>query len=366
MEEVPMDMDIPTPATAYHDTRIIDGPAEVPGYGNKEQVTYNMAGEHANHIRPPSRSSSKTSWKNSKGPAENRTAVGRSPVTPQTSPSTQRFQTKTHSKQNLRPKTPSALSFHSGSLKGPAGRKDSLDSPTSKGAAGHQKGRPGGSWQPASSGQDDMDETYNDTRELAGRHYRLLGTPLLGSPRRAMKGNCENTKESGKVPSAQESLASSGQDVKAEGKSFQEKKNSLIPANIKAKFGTSMVEKLVSEEQARRTLCEAGLIQGQKRLSDWTFKPIENPMAPSPYADYYELGYNLRSNIFQGGPLESRSLMKDSYTADVIKRAVRDPKHWHGRKTDDLGRWFQKNALNLNLQKALEQKYGEKNKGGKS
>nr|XP_056703362.1 testis-expressed protein 33 [Euleptes europaea] len=181
-----------------------------------------------------------------------------------------------------------------------------------------------------------------------------------------MKGSREDMKDAKEVSSAKESLASSGQDVKAEGKPLQEKKSSLIPNNIKAKYGTLVVEKLVSEEQARRTLCEAGLIQGQKRLSDWTFKPLENPMAASPYADYYELGYNLRSNIFQGGPVESKSLMKDSYTPDVIKRAVRDPKHWHGRKTDDLGRWFQKNALNLNLQKALEEKYGEKNKGSKS
>lgn len=41
--------------------------------------------------------------------------------------------------------------------------------------------------------------------------------------------------------------------------------------------------------------------------------------------------------FFAGGPLESKSLMKDSYTPDVIQRAVRDPKHWHGRKTDELG-----------------------------
>lgn len=105
------------------------------------------------------------------------------------------------------------------------------------------------------------------------------------------------------------------------------------------------------------------MIEGQKRLSNRSSKTPENPMATTPFADYYELGYNLRSNIFQGGPIESKSLMKDSYTPDVIQRAVRDPKHWHGRKTDDLGRWHQKNALNLNLQKALEQKYGEKTKG---
>lgn len=31
--------------------------------------------------------------------------------------------------------------------------------------------------------------------------------------------------------------------------------------------------------------------------------------------------------------------MKASYTPEVIERSVRDMEHWHGRKTDDLGRW---------------------------
>lgn len=118
--------------------------------------------------------------------------------------------------------------------------------------------------------------------------------------------------------------------------------------------------------------------------------------------------------------------MKASYTPEVIEKSVRDVEHWHGRKTDDLGkwdlgprggtllqgqggclqgaeqevgilgvelkrpgsrplgsvlpgsccgglhtpvmvplrfpagRWHRKNAMNMNLQKALEEKYGEK------
>lgn len=31
--------------------------------------------------------------------------------------------------------------------------------------------------------------------------------------------------------------------------------------------------------------------------------------------------------------------MKASYTPEVIEKSVRDIEHWHGRKTDDLGRW---------------------------
>lgn len=116
--------------------------------------------------------------------------------------------------------------------------------------------------------------------------------------------------------------------------------------------------------------------------------------------------------------------MKASYTPEVIEKSVRDVEHWHGRKTDDLGRWevwgeelallqgqggclqgaekevggpwggaeeawvtatgvctpwkllapvmvtlwfpagrwHRKNAMNMNLQKALEEKYGEKSR----
>ncbi|XP_061438774.1 ciliary microtubule inner protein 4 [Rhineura floridana] len=363
--QVPMDTAFSVPAATYHETSMADGPTEVLGYGNKEQVTYNMAGVQSNNKKAPSRSSSNTS-SNSKSPTENKTTVSASPDLPQTSPSTEHFQIRNHNKQNLRSKSPPALCIHTESPKISAGRKDSLDSTTSKGTGNHSKGRLGSSRPSVKSSQEEMEDGFTNSDEIMGRQYRPIGTRLLGSPRKNIKGSCEDMKEAKDVMSAKESLASSEQDVKAEGKPLQEKKNSLIPANIKAKFGTSTVEKLVSEEQARRTLCEAGLIQGQKRLSDWTYKPLENPIASSPYADYYELGYNLRSNIFQGGPLESKSLMRDSYTPDVIKRAIRDPKHWHGRKTDDLGRWFQKNALNLNLQKALEQKYGEKSKGSKS
>ncbi|CAK7297214.1 Testis-expressed protein 33 [Vulpes lagopus] len=65
-------------------------------------------------------------------------------------------------------------------------------------------------------------------------------------------------------------------------------------------------------------------------------------------------------------PQETKSLMKASYTPEVIEKSVRDIEHWHGRKTDDLGRWHQKNAMNMNLQKALDEKFGEKSKSKSS
>lgn len=40
-----------------------------------------------------------------------------------------------------------------------------------------------------------------------------------------------------------------------------------------------------------------------------------------------------------GAPRETKSLMKASYTPEVVEKSVRDMEHWHGRKTDDLGMW---------------------------
>uniref|UniRef100_A0A2K6ETM7 Ciliary microtubule inner protein 4 n=2 Tax=Propithecus coquereli TaxID=379532 RepID=A0A2K6ETM7_PROCO len=137
-------------------------------------------------------------------------------------------------------------------------------------------------------------------------------------------------------------------------------KGSVIPNNIRHKFGSNTVDELLSEEQARKAVGEG--FEGQKRASSWpsrTQSPLE---FSSIFADYYDLGYNMRSNLFRGAPEETKSLMKASYTPEVIEKSVRDIEHWHGRKTDDLGRWHRKNAMNMNLQKALDEKYGDKSK----
>ncbi|XP_003419832.1 ciliary microtubule inner protein 4 [Loxodonta africana] len=135
---------------------------------------------------------------------------------------------------------------------------------------------------------------------------------------------------------------------------------SIIPDNIRHKFGSNVVDQLVTEEQARRAIDE--VVECQKRSNSWPSR-IQSPMEISSiFSDYYDLGYNMRSNLFQGAPEETKSLMKASYTPEVIEKSVRDTEHWHGRKTDDLGRWHQKNAMNMNLQKALGEKFGEKSK----
>ncbi|NXQ00467.1 TEX33 protein, partial [Vidua macroura] len=75
-------------------------------------------------------------------------------------------------------------------------------------------------------------------------------------------------------------------------------------------------------------------------------------------SDYQQLDYNLRVNLFQGGPLKTQSLMRDSYTPDIFQKAVIDPRHWHGRTINELGRWYEKYFLDLNVQKAMKKKYG--------
>ncbi|XP_036311654.1 testis-expressed protein 33 [Pipistrellus kuhlii] len=134
-------------------------------------------------------------------------------------------------------------------------------------------------------------------------------------------------------------------------------KSSVIPDNIRHKFGSDVVDQLVTEEQARKALGEVA--EGQKRASSWPSRTQSPAEIASIFSDYYDLGYNMRSNLFQGATEEMKSLMKASYTPEVIEKSVRDIEHWHGRKTDDLGRWHQKNAMNMNLQKALDEKYGK-------
>ncbi|KAB0400351.1 hypothetical protein E2I00_010447 [Balaenoptera physalus] len=133
----------------------------------------------------------------------------------------------------------------------------------------------------------------------------------------------------------------------------QGQSSSSIPNNIRHKFGSNVVDQLISEEQ------------GQKRASSWPSRIQRPAEITSVFSDYYDLGYNMRSNLFQGAPQEMKSLMKASYTPEVIEKSMRDLEHWHGRKTDDLGRWHQKNAVNMNLQKALDEKEKSKSKNSK-
>ncbi|KAM5250752.1 ciliary microtubule inner protein 4 isoform 1-T4 [Hipposideros larvatus] len=117
----------------------------------------------------------------------------------------------------------------------------------------------------------------------------------------------------------------------------QGQRSSVIPDNIRHKFGSNVVDQLVSEEQARKAIGEA--FEGQNRASSRPSRTQSSVEIASIFSDYYDLGYNMRSNLFQGATTEMKSLMKASYTPEVIEKSVRDMEHWHGRKTDDLGMW---------------------------
>lgn len=210
---------------------------EVSEHAYQDHATYNMAGAQAK------RPSYGTPCKNARSQTENRATDFPSALPKQPG------QARNNSQSALRAKTPSALCIHSGSPKVSESKNDSQESPMSKGTGNCQKGRPGSSRQSATSSLEEMEDGYANSDEVMGRQYRPLGPRLTGSPRKTMKGSYEDMTRAQDVSSAKESLVPSGQDVKAEGKLIQDKKSSLIPNNIKAKYGTTAVEKLVSEEQ---------------------------------------------------------------------------------------------------------------------
>ncbi|XP_062458698.1 ciliary microtubule inner protein 4 [Pezoporus occidentalis] len=286
--------------------------------------------------RTPQRSSSRAQG----------TAKNRAPAKSQTSLSTKCVQTKKQSKQNLQAKTPPAESLHSRGLEK---KKDT--SATKDPVVGLE---PRG--EKSTSCLSEI-PTQGEAEKLVARKQQTLSTQRLGSSHKTVKDSYEKAKEMDSTLSAKGSLTSLGTDMKGEWNPLLAKKNNLICANRKYKFATADV--VTSEEEDRRALCKAALIMGQKRLSDRTGMQKTSSNSAS-LTDYNHLGFNLRSNIFQGGPLESRSLMKDSYTPDITQRVIRDPKNWYGRRTDELGKWREKNALNLNLQKALQDKYRKK------
>ncbi|XP_034843152.1 testis-expressed protein 33 [Mirounga leonina] len=217
---------------------------------------------------------------------------------------------------------------------------------------------------------------YRGGRRLRQVHLEEVRTPppsVISSDRLCpgMDPQRGSPRKGGYRPSSRESRASFREGAQLnqglkEGPNTgaQGQRSSIIPDNIRHKFGSNVVDELVSEEQARRAIGEVS--EGQKRANSWPSRTQSPMKITSIFSDYYDLGYNMRSNLFQGAPEETKSLMKASYTPEVIEKSVRDIEHWHGRKTDDLGRWHQKNAMNMNLQKALDERFGEKSKNKSS
>uniref|UniRef100_A0A672TN20 Testis expressed 33 n=1 Tax=Strigops habroptila TaxID=2489341 RepID=A0A672TN20_STRHB len=261
------------------------------------------------------------------------TAKNPAPVKSQVSLSAKYAQTKKQSKQNLQAKIPPVQNFRSRGLE--EKREDA--SATKDPIVGLEpRERNSTSCLSAISTQREAEDTnfVSNAKELVAGEQQTLSARRPGSSQKTIKDSYEKAKETDSLLSAKESLTSLGPDMKGEWNPLLAKKNSLIHASSKYKFATA--DEVTNEEEDRRALCKAALIMGQKRLSDRTGMQKTSSNSAS-LTDYNQLGFNLRSNIFQGGPLESRSLMKDSYTPDITQRVIRDPKNWHGRRTDELG-----------------------------
>ncbi|KAM6096261.1 ciliary microtubule inner protein 4 [Chlamydotis macqueenii] len=343
----------PTPDVVENVFGLANSTSVEPKEGKKEPPPEDLgpSGQETSQI-----SSSRATWKIPKGPVAQEIANTLASMKSQTSTSAKCVQTKTQNKQSLQAKTPSLQNLHSRRLE-----EEGEDSSATKDlTAGHEPRRRSSIYHlPAVSRQRKADGTKslsNAKEPVAGQH-QTLESRGPGSSQKAVKASYEKAKETCSRLSPKGSLASLGPDMKAEWKLRLEKRNTLIHANSKCELASA--GELASNGEEQRARCQAALIMGQKRLSDRT-EMLKYSQNSTSFTDYNQLGFNLRSNIFQGGALEAQSLMKDSYTPDIIKKATRDPNNWYGRKTDELGKWHQKNALNLNLQKAFEDKYGKK------
>ncbi|XP_069592967.1 ciliary microtubule inner protein 4 isoform X2 [Ranitomeya imitator] len=121
----------------------------------------------------------------------------------------------------------------------------------------------------------------------------------------------------------------------------QELIRNLVPANIRHKYGSHVVDQLISPEQVRSSLSKARTQCHQ----DYYIPRLKMEtcfMEDYPHKIYYELGHCLRSNLFPGAPIKQNSLVHDCYTAEVNERGrleKHNNHHWHGRKTDELANW---------------------------
>ncbi|XP_063283520.1 ciliary microtubule inner protein 4 isoform X1 [Pelobates fuscus] len=159
---------------------------------------------------------------------------------------------------------------------------------------------------------------------------------------------CKRRASSTSIPLKEKTISRSSETT-------MKKQDSLVPANIRHKYGTSLVDQLISPEQVKQALTEAN-----ENISHSNGYHIPKPSLNSWLVDniaYYELGHSLRANLFPGAPIQCHSLVQDSYTTEVNEKGkvIRDTlHHWHGRKTDDLAIWTQMLLERTAITKKLE------------
>ncbi|XP_061870490.1 ciliary microtubule inner protein 4 [Colius striatus] len=289
-----------------------------------------------------------TAWKVPKDSVALETAKKSTRIKSQTPPSSKFVQTKQQRKQSLQVKTNPTPSLHSRRLeregistsKDPTVRREPRRSSTSHLSVISMQRQAAGT------------KSISKTKELVAGQHQALRFRRSGSSQKTITDKYKKANES---CSNRQSVASLGPDMKEKRKVLPEMKTSLIIATKKCQFLDADELSRVEEENIRRM---TALILGQKRLMDRN-EMQKNSWNSTALDDYNHVGFNLRSNIFQGGPLETRSLMKDSYTPDIFQKATRDPENWYGRKIDELGKWHRKNALYNNLQRAMKEKNGK-------
>ncbi|XP_078093266.1 ciliary microtubule inner protein 4 [Mustelus asterias] len=127
----------------------------------------------------------------------------------------------------------------------------------------------------------------------------------------------------------------------------------VIPKNIKHKFGSQLVEELLTDDEVNKFMKQKEVSSKSSDLED---AQVPAPEKPSDHVNWYErIGYPLRCNIFPGSSGEWQSEAQATYTKEVHHRFKRDPEHWHGRTTDQLGHWVEMSIVHRKMKKALEQ-----------
>ncbi|XP_067876086.1 uncharacterized protein [Heterodontus francisci] len=125
----------------------------------------------------------------------------------------------------------------------------------------------------------------------------------------------------------------------------------VIPKNIKHKFGSHVVDELLTDDEVNKFLSQK---EQPSKSSDSEDSPIPLQKTTIDHTNWYDrIGYPLRSNIFPGFSGEWKSEAHSTYTKEVHHRFKQDPNHWHGRMSDDFGHWVEMNVLHEKMKKAL-------------
>lgn len=110
-----------------------------------------------------------------------------------------------------------------------------------------------------------------------------------------------------------------------------------------------------------QVICKEGVTPVKQQKPDFKVGKLEE--CTKTASAYKQLGQALRANNFPGLPIPMQTMSQETYTKEVSQKGLLEKSqnpHWHGKKTDDLGHWHERNFSNLNLLKALQEKNQDK------